>query len=133
MLKRVINSSLLSTTLNRTRYCNSYTRSYSTIDEIRLKTKIPVFKSNDDSGEHIAIGKLKESDHSVALFNLEFIKIDSIINLTPEELSRLVVIPKGEKLSVEQRLEKLESEILKYKQLVDKLSPPKPGAPVDNL
>eukprot|EP01133_Synstelium_polycarpum_P008061 gene8061-9471_t len=83
-----------------------------TTDDLRLKAKVPIFKSKDDiNTEHIAIGKLKEAEHSVALYNLEFISIDSIVNLSSEQLTRLVVIPKG----VEQRLERLEAELLKFR------------------
>ncbi|KAK5577987.1 hypothetical protein RB653_002935 [Dictyostelium firmibasis] len=96
---------------------------YSTSDELRLKTKVPIFRQNDENVDHLSIGKLKENEHSVALVNLEFIKIDSIVNLTAEELNRLVVIPKTEKISPETRIEKLENDIKQIKEQLDRLLP----------
>ncbi|EFA80444.1 hypothetical protein PPL_07279 [Heterostelium album PN500] len=93
-----------------------------TNEDIKLKTRVPIFRPNE-AQEHIALGKLKESDHSVALYNLEFISIDHIVNLNSEQLTRLVVIPKGDKLTVEARIEKLENEVARYKQLLDRLTP----------
>ncbi|KYQ90679.1 hypothetical protein DLAC_09315 [Tieghemostelium lacteum] len=93
-------------------------RFYSTLEEIKLKTKVPVFKQYDDAQEHIAIGKLKESEHSLALINLEFISIDHLVNLSPEDLSRLVVIPKAERVSTDSRLEKLEQDITQIKEML---------------
>ncbi|EGC39480.1 hypothetical protein DICPUDRAFT_147778 [Dictyostelium purpureum] len=121
MITRLFNNNnkLVLNNINRVMVQKSY---YSTNDEIRLKTKIPIFR-HDDQGDCISIGKLKESEHSVALVNLEFLKIDSIVNLTQEELSRLVVIPKTEKLSTDQRIEKLESDIKSIKESLDKLTP----------
>ncbi|KAF2078374.1 hypothetical protein CYY_000358 [Polysphondylium violaceum] len=95
-------------------------------EEMRLKTKLPIFRHDHEHNDHISIGKLKESDHSVALYNLEYITIDHIVNLTQEELNRLVVIPKAEKLSVEQRVEKLENDIKYIKESLDRLVPKKP-------
>ncbi|EAL68896.1 hypothetical protein DDB_G0276789 [Dictyostelium discoideum AX4] len=126
MITRLLNSqsksisSLIIRNPTKLNYNKSF---YSTSDEIRLKTKVPIFRQNDENADHLSIGKLRESEHSVALVNLEFIKIDSIVNLTAEELNRLVVIPKTEKISPENRIEKLENDIKQIKEQLDRLLP----------
>ncbi|EGG21803.1 hypothetical protein DFA_01689 [Cavenderia fasciculata] len=99
---------------NHSRY--SYSTLNPTTGDLKIKTRIPIFKPTDDSVEHIAIGKLKEDEHSVALYSLEFISLDNIVNLNAEQLSRLVVIPKEGKLTLEQRIEKLESDLKRITQ-----------------
>ncbi|GAM26079.1 hypothetical protein SAMD00019534_092540 [Acytostelium subglobosum LB1] len=89
-------------------------RFYSSTEDAKLKTRVPIFRPNE-AQEHISLGKLKESEHSVALYNLEFIKIDNIVNLSTDQLNRLVVIPKGDKLSLEARIEKLENELAAFR------------------
>eukprot|EP01111_Echinosteliopsis_oligospora_P011147 TRINITY_DN3604_c0_g1_i1.p1 TRINITY_DN3604_c0_g1~~TRINITY_DN3604_c0_g1_i1.p1 ORF type:complete len:120 (-),score=36.67 TRINITY_DN3604_c0_g1_i1:159-518(-) len=90
----------------------SVRRTYATTSFDPLKVKLPVFRTGGEvEGEHVTVGKLRESEHSVAKIKLEFIKLDDVLQMSPEEVAMVVVVPKRDKSSTEQRIEKLEAEV----------------------
>jgi hypothetical protein len=40
------------------------------------------------------VGKLREDQHAVAICRLDFIKIEDLLGMTPEQLGDVVVVPK---------------------------------------
>jgi len=90
-------------------------------DETQLKTKLPIWRRNDPDQEHVHMGKLREDLHSVAKVNLEFVRLDSIVGMTPAELENIVIVPKESNLSVTQRLDKLEQELADAKRTIEEL------------
>eukprot|EP01113_Clastostelium_recurvatum_P016922 TRINITY_DN1982_c0_g2_i1.p1 TRINITY_DN1982_c0_g2~~TRINITY_DN1982_c0_g2_i1.p1 ORF type:complete len:130 (-),score=51.12 TRINITY_DN1982_c0_g2_i1:34-423(-) len=90
-------------------------------DETLLKNKLPVFRPDEPGLEHVSMGKLREDLHSVARLNLEFIKLDSVVSMSPEELRNVVVVPKKEKVSMELRVERLETELAEAKKMIEAL------------
>eukprot|EP00026_Physarum_polycephalum_P021931 Phypoly_transcript_25570.p1 GENE.Phypoly_transcript_25570~~Phypoly_transcript_25570.p1 ORF type:complete len:127 (+),score=25.37 Phypoly_transcript_25570:95-475(+) len=97
-------------------------RQYSTTEEIRQKAKLLVLRKGDPDSDTVAVGKLREDQHSVAICRLDFIKIEDVLAMTPEQLNDVVVVPKTEKVSSSQRLEKLESAVEKLTKQVEELT-----------
>jgi len=90
-------------------------------DETQLKAKLPIWRRNDPEQEHVTMGKLREDLHSVAKVTLEFIRLDSVVSMSPEELENIVVVPKEAKLNIHQRVEKLEQELSDAKRTIEEL------------